>query len=76
MTVDVNRRAVVGAVLAAGAASLSAPARAAIPSPCDGRALALAQCIAGLLRSVRPTRGRWEPRPPGSTCRRRQPNLW
>ena len=58
MTVDVNRRAVVGAVLAAGAASLSAPARASIPSPCDGRALALAQRISACCQCVRPTRGR------------------
>jgi hypothetical protein len=50
MTVVADRRAVLGAVLAAGAAWLSAPARATIPSPRDGRVVALAQRIAGLLR--------------------------
>jgi hypothetical protein len=50
MTVAPDRRAVLGAVLAAGAACLSGPARAAIPSPRDDRVAALAQRIADLLR--------------------------
>jgi hypothetical protein len=48
MTVHADRRAVLGVVLAAGAC-LSASARAAVLSPRDGRVVALAQFIAGLL---------------------------
>jgi hypothetical protein len=48
MSVDVNRQAIAGAVLAAGA-GLSTPSLAAIPSPRDGRVAAIAKRIAALV---------------------------